>query len=715
MPTRRAFLIGSAAVAGGVAIGYRPVIDYMSELNIVPRREVSLTPYVVIDRNGVTIITPRAEMGQGIHTTLAALVAEELDIALEDVQVSHGPASMVYSNMALGGTQLTGGQTSTQDGFVKMRKAGAAARIMLLEAAAAEFGVDADTLTTRNGMVIGRNNKASYLQLAESAARVKPPTNPPLKPREEWKLLGKPLQRVDMVGKCTGTAKYTIDIDLPDMLYATVRRNPHRGGKMLGFDESKAKGMPGVVQFIPMDNGVIVVATNTWYAFRAVDQIEFDWGETHYPETTGEHRDRTLKAFEQRPYYRPLDRGNVDAVFEDAEIISGEYHVPYLAHATMEPLTATALLKDGMLQIWAGNQWPTKAVDMATRIAGLPASAIKIHTTYMGGGFGRRLELDDVNAAILAAIAIPGRPVRVTYSRAEDFRQDTYRPMASARYRASLSNGGLEALSIDLAAPSLFYSSSQRMQTLMNTKWKPPPKRDVSISMGARNQHYKIDNYRVTAYRVPDLLPVGWWRSVGESQNCFFHDCVIDELAHASDIDPLQMRLSLIEHEPSRNVLNRVAEMSGWGSSLPEGNARGVAYARSSGAATAVVIEISLTEHGIRLVNAFAAADVGIALDKRNIEAQMTGSMLFGLSAAIYGEITVKDSVVEQSNFNDYPLLRMHQAPSFEVSILESGERIYGVGESLTPAAAPALGNAIFAATGKRIRELPFRKVFKFA
>ena len=715
MPTRRAFLIGSVAVAGGMAVGYHFQFDGEPDVGGIETPEGMLTPYVVIDHSGITIITPRAEMGQGIHTSLAALVAEELGVAIEDAKVNHGPASLVYSNKKLSGEQLTGGQTSTQDAFVKMRKAGAAARMMLVEAAAVRLGVDAATLTADNGKVIDRDgNEISYLDLAEDAANITAPADPPLKPREAWTILGKPLQRVDMVQKCTGTAKFAIDLNFPGMLYATVKRNPRLGGKMLGFDKSKAMEMPGVVRVVAIEDGVIVVATNTWHAFRAADKIEFDWGETHYPETTAGHRERITQALDRKSYYRPLDRGNVDAVFESADSIIGEYHVPYLAHAAMEPLNATALLKDGSLEVWAGNQWPTRAVDMGVRLTGLPRSAIKIHTTYMGGGFGRRLELDDVNAAIHAAIALPGRHVRVTYTRAEDFRHDMYRPMASARYRASLSKGKLEALSIDLASPSLRYSSDQRMRTLMNKSWRPPPKRDTFITQGARNQHYKIPNYRVTGYRAPDLLPTGWWRSVGESQNCFFHDCIIDELANELGADPLQMRLSLIEHEPSRNVLESVGEMSGWGSALPEGNARGLAYARSSGAATALVIEISMTERGIRLVNAYAAGDVGIALDKRNIEAQMLGSMLFGLSAAIYGEITVKDSMVEQSNYNDYSLLRMHQVPRFEVRIQESGEKIYGVGESMTPTAAPALGNAIYAATGKRIRELPFSKVFQF-
>jgi isoquinoline 1-oxidoreductase beta subunit len=463
-----------------------------------------------------------------------------------------------------------------------------------------------------------------------------------------------------------------------------------------------------------METGVIVVATNTWYAFQAAEHIEFDWGPTTYPETTAGHREDVERAFSEEPDYRPLDRGNVDAALEDGPIIEGEYSVPYVAHATMEPLNATALLKDGRLDIWAGNQFPTLAVLIGARLTGLPKEAVTVHTPYMGGGFGRRFEMDDVDAAVRAALAMPGRPVRVTYSREEDFTHDTYRPMAAARFRASVGDGKPAALDLDLSAPSLFASGGSRRSELTGEPEPAVPRADVSISMGASRQPYEIENYRVTTYRQKNPLPVGWWRSVGASQNCFFHESIMDELASAAGVDPVMMRLSLLRDAPSRHVLESVAEMSNWGSDLPDGHARGVAYSFFKRLATAAVVEISHSDAGIKLLKAYAAVDVGIALDPRNIEAQVQGALAFGLSSAIFGEITVTDGTVDQTNFHNYPLLRMHQAPSIEVRIQERGKEIRGVGEAATPTAAPALGNAIFAATGKRVRELPFGKVFRF-
>ena len=726
MPTRRQFLIGSAAVAGGFAVGCRPDLTGWwpgAEGTEPPGTE--LTRYVVIDGEGVTIITPRAEMGQGIHTTLAALVAEELDVPFDEIRVEHGPASERYSNELLYGpqanrtgqrpTQATAGQTSIRDAFVKMRKSGAAARTMLLQAAAARLGVDPGTLTTGDGAVVdAEGNVIPYSDLAAAAAEIEPPPDPPLKPRSQWKILGTSLPRVDMRSKCVGSAEFGIDVTPPGLLYATVKRNPRLGGRMLDFDAAKASGMPGVEGIVPMDDGVIVVATNTWHAFRAAEAIEFDWGPAPYPDTDADHRANVERAFDDRPYYRGRNRGDVDSALRDARVIEGSYRVPYLAHAAMEPMNATALLGEGRLDIWAGNQFPTLAVLVGARLTGLAREVVRVHTTYMGGGFGRRFEMDDVEAAVRAAQAFPGRPVRVTYSREEDFGHDTYRPMAAARFRAAVADGRPTALDLHVSAPSLFVSGAARQHRLTGEPHSGFPKADVSITMGAKDQPYRIDNYRVTAYRPTDLLPVGWWRSVGESQNCFFHESIMDELAHAAGADPLAMRLSLLAHRPSRKVLERVAEMSGWGSDLPAGHARGLAYSFSSGAATAQVIEIVHSEAGIELTKAWAAVDVGIALDPRNIEAQVQGGVNFGLSAAIFGEITVADGAVEQTNFHAYPLLRMYQAPEIEVHIHQSGRPIKGVGEASTPTAAPALGNAIFAATGKRIRELPFGRSFRF-
>lgn len=729
MTTRRKFLIGSAAIAGGVVIGYRlDLPERLASLANLEFTPTELTPYVIIDKKGITIITPRAEMGQGIHTTLAALVAEELDVSMKSVRVEHGPASDKYANTLMYGSppyppelqdvpkQSTGGQTSVRDAFVKMRQAGAAARIMLMEAAAARLGVEIETLSTSQGAVVdAAGSRIPYVDLAAAAARFEPLVEPPLKSRKQWTLLGKSLPRVDMVGKCTGTAGYGIDVTQPDLLYATVKRNPRLGGEMLGYDATKASQMPGVEQIIPMDAGVIVVATNTWYAFQAADQIEFDWGPAPYPESTDEHRQRLELELDQDFYFRPRKWGRVESALDGASVIAGQYSVPYLAHSAMEPLNATALLKDGRLDIWAGSQFPDLAQLVGAKLTGLEKDAVRVHTPYLGGGFGRRFEMDDVEAAVRAAQALPGRPVRVTYTREEDFTHDAYRPMATARFRAAVAGGKPTVLDLDLSVPSLFVSGESRRRELTGEPESGIPKSDISMMMGAANQPYKIKNFRVTVYRPDNLLPVGWWRSVGESQNCFFLESIIDELAHSAGVDPLAMRLSLLKHGVSRKVLESVAEMSNWGSDLPEGHARGLAFGLSTGAAVAEVIEISYDGAAVKIHRAYAAVDVGIALDRRNIEAQVQGALLFGLSSAIFGEITVTDGAVEQTNFDAYPLLQIRQAPSIEVRIHTRDKQIRGVGEIATPTAAPALGNAIFQATGKRVRDLPFSKHFRFA
>lgn len=733
MIDRRTFLVGSAVVAGGVAFGYlrngKPDNPLTMGLRV---DEFALTPYIKVDGNGITIITPRAEMGQGVHTTLAAMVAEELDVALADVTIEHGPASEVYSNTlafpppkptrSLTGqvaalirpsppdrsTQLTGGQTSIQDHFVRMRQTGAAARLTLLEAASQSLRVEPESLTTDDGHVIdGNGRKISYVELAPLAARIAPPQDPPLKPRSAWKLLGKSQARIDTVAKCTGSATYSIDLQLPGMLCATVKSSPRLGGLMTDFDASIAERMPGVKKIIALETGVVVVAANTWYAFRAADTIEFDWGPAPYPNSDNEHRQALEDAMGASYDSRPRDDGDVEDALAAAEIIEGHYWVPYLAHATMEPLNAVALLKNGRLDIWAGTQYPTQAAKTGAAIAGIDKSAVNVHTTYMGGGFGRRLETDFIATAVHAAKAMKGTPVKVTWSREEDMSHDVYRPTALARFRATTKNGKPLALDLKVAAPSLLRSYNLREHVA-------EPRKDKFIVLGAWEQPYDIRNFRVSGYDPGRLLPVGWWRSVGESQNSFFLESIMDEMASAIQVDPLAMRLELIEHLPSRKVLEAVAEMSNWGSRMDDGHARGLAFVLSSGAPTAEVIEISSTSAGIKVLKAYAAVDVGVALDPRNIEAQVQSSLVFGLTAAMTGKINLSNGIVQQSNFHDYPLLGLHQMPEIETRILENGERIFGVGESGTPAAAPALGNAIFAATGKRIRELPFGEHVRF-
>ncbi|MEL7025493.1 MAG: molybdopterin cofactor-binding domain-containing protein [Pseudomonadota bacterium] len=739
--TRRTVLLGSAAIAGGVVFGYwqykRPHANPL--LGDLKPGEAALTPYVKLDASGITLIAPRAEMGQGVHTTLATLVAEELDVDLNQISVTHGPASKAYFNSVILeeavpyaptdtsraaerarhftripakflSMQVTGGSTSVVDGFEKMRLAGAAAREALLLAASEALDVSVSSLATGSGSISATDGRTlSYVQLAERASQVELPVAPKLKPRSEWRLLGQSQARVDIPAKSTGAAEFAIDTRLPGMLFATLVRNPHLGAGMRSFNADVAQSMRGVHAIVPLTDGVAVVADNTWRAIKAARTIEFDWARAEYPLTTEGIVEQTLQAFTgASPDSQFRDDGDVDAALAEADVIESEYRVPLLAHATMEPMNATAWCRPDRLDIWAGNQNPTQAVKEGAEVADLDANQVHVHTPYMGGGFGRRNEMDFVRYAVEVACALPGTPINLTWSREEDMTHDQYRPVAIARLRGSVSDNSVEAMDLKLAADSVMASQLGRIGF-------PALGPDSTIVQAAWDQPYAIPNYRVTGYRAQPMLPLTYWRSVGASQNGFFHESMLDELAVAAGRDPLDLRLDLVSDSTSRKVLEAVADLAAWGTDLPEGHARGIAFVMSFGVPVAAVIEVAESQRGIRLVKASIVADVGMALDPRNLEAQLTGGLLFGLTAAIMGEINVADGKIVQSNFHDYPSLRIHEAPSVDVRILENGERIRGIGEPGVPPAAPALANALFSLTGKRIRELPLNEHLRFA
>ena len=734
---RRTFLIGSVAIAGGVAFGVYKVKETPPNPLRSKRGETSLNAFVIINQDGVTLVTPKAEMGQGVQSTWAALIAEELDVDWEQIKIIHGQPAKAYYNSALLGMalpftdyevgsfqnnlrefvgdagkliniQVTGGSTSMRDGYERMRIAGASAREALKQVAAKRLGVSIDTLRTEHGHVLAVDGeKIPYASLAEDAANISTPSLT-LRDPKEWRILGKSMPRLDMLEKVTGTAHYAVDTKLEGMLFASVRLSPKRGD-MLSFDSSEAEGMPGVKHILDLGEGVAVVATNTWLAMQALERIEIAWAKSDLPETSADFFNDIKASFDLEANSVARDDGDADDLHEGIEI-NAEYSVPILAHTTMEPMNATAHLEDGHLTIWSGNQAPGSTQSACAKVAGVPEENVTVHTTLMGGGFGRRGETDFSSIAVKVASMLPGIPVKVTWTREEDMRRDMYRPAVMARYRGIVENGKAILLDAKIAGPSVIQQSSKRAS---GREMSGADREHVS---GAFDQPYSIPNFRISGHLTPTSLPIGYWRSVAASFNGFFFESFVDEMAHAANRDPMAFRIELAadEHAPSMKTLEAAAEMSSWTGKTEAGTGRGVAFSHTFGSSVCQVVEVKETDGLIHVSKVWIACDVGIALDPRNIEAQMTGGCLFGLSAAVMGEITLKNQEVEQVNFPDYDALRMFNAPGFEVKILENNAFIGGVGEPGTPPAAAALSNALFDLTGKRARTLPLSKHFKF-
>ncbi|WP_375258860.1 molybdopterin cofactor-binding domain-containing protein [Citreimonas sp.] len=736
---RRTFLFGSAAIVGGVAFAGWYVTRPAANPLRPAEGETAMNPFVLIGADGITLAAPRAEMGQGTQTTWAALLAEELDVDLADVTVIHGPPAQAYYNTAmmaeglpnkgydasemahnLGSVlghagklldlQVTGGSSAMKDGFERLRILGAATREALKEAAARRLDVDRVALATEAGAVIAPDGtRIPYADLAAEAVGIDPGAVM-LRDPADWRLLGESQPRLDVPAKSTGTATFAIDMRLPDMRFAALRRAPHRGG-MAGYDDRQAARMPGVERIVDVGDGIAVIATNTWLAQQAAGAVQIDWAEAPAGPGTTEAMFAAIEAgFDGGANSTMRDQGDVETLPAGATEISAEYRTPFLAHATMEPMNATAWITPEGLRLWCGNQAPTFIRDACAAEAGLSPEQVEVNTTLMGGGFGRRGELDFSVYATRVAKAVPGTPVQLTWSREEDMTHDFYRPGTIARMRGAVLDGRPVLIDAAVSGPSVSRQALDRW-----TGFAPGGPDKVHVD-GLFNQPYAVPNYRVRGYLADLDVPVGFWRSVGASHNGFYHESFVDELAHAAGADPLQFRMDATydEWEPAWRVLEAVRDMSGWDSARPEGTGRGVAMVYSFGTPVAMVIEVAVQDGAIRLTRAWIAADPGVALDPGIIEAQLTGAMVYGLSAAIGEEITFDGRVAQQRNFPDYEPLRMTQMPQVETRILQVQERLGGIGEVGTPPAAPALANALFDLTGERVRALPLRKRFDF-
>lgn len=737
--TRRAFLLGSAAIAGGVAFGaylYRtPTPNPLAKG--LANGGAAFNPWVKVDANGITLIAPHTDLGQGVRSLQAMLIAEEMDLEPGQFTVETGPPDPSYANSAaisgtlgldprdtsfktraaLGviatlvrsvGLQVTGGSSTTPDSYVKLREAGAMARETLKLAAAKQSGVDVAKLTTRAGnVVLPDGSTLAYTALAAIAAGIEPVRDVALRAPSEWKHLGKPMPRLDVVGKSTGTLDYGIDLHLDKMLHAAVRLCPVHGGKLVSHDASAARKLPGVRDIIEIEGGLAVVADRTWNALRAAAAIECRWGEgSGLADMDGQWRAVT-DAFGNKPDSEARNDGDVDAALAGGPAVKGEYRVPYLAHQPLEPLGALVHVTDARADIWVSSQMPLMARRFAAKAIGLPEADVHLHNQYCGGSFGLRLESDHVRVAAEIGKRMKGTPVKLVYSREEDFTHDFSRPLSASRFAAKSVGGRVEAFDIAVSGPSVLASQLGRSGISL-------PGADTELHAGISNAPYAIPSMRVRTHEVEGLAPTSSWRSVGASGNGFFLESALDEAILATGGDPLAERLRLCNSPHAKAVLEAVGQMSGWGTPLPAGRGRGIALVESFGTPVAEVVEVTDTGQGIRIDKVFVAANVGPVLDPVNIDNLIKGGVVWGLGHAMNCEITYRDGKVEQTNYHMFEGMRMHQCPDIQVQLVDTGKRITGIGEPPVLPAAPALANAIFAATGKRLREMPFNKTVTF-
>jgi len=705
--SRRRFLQAGAAFGGGLIVGWVEAAE-AQETGAVDAGVTAFTPdaFIRIDREGkVTVVSPSIEMGQGTYTSLPMLVAEELDVDMSEVAVAHAPPSdKLYGNPALGGAQITGGSAAIRGFYKPLREAGAAARRMLVRAAATKLGVDPSELTTANGQVIHAKSaqKIGYGALVDEAAKLPVPTTLALKEPSQFRVIGTPAKRLDGPEKVNGTAKFGIDAQLPGMKIAAIAISPVFGGTLSSANARAALAVPGVQQVAKLDDAVAVIADHYWAAKKGLEAAQpvFDGGR-HAQLTTADVVAALAKASERDGAVGKKEGDAAGALASATTKLESTYENPFLAHATMEPINCTVQVSDDGCDIWVGTQVPANAQLAVSKVLGIDRDSVRIHNHLLGGGFGRRLEFDFIVQA--ARVAQQAKvPIKVIWSREEDIQHDMYRP-----YYYDKISGGLDAEGKLVAWKHRIVGSSI-MARFFPAAFKDGL--DSDAVDGAVELPYDIPNFFVDYVREePPGIPTAFWRGVGPTRNAYVVESFIDELASAAKKDPFEFRRELASNNPrARHVIERAAALSNWGTPLTGRKGRGMSVIFAFGTYLAEVAEVSVADSGeVHVDRVVAVVDCGQVINPDTVEAQLQSGIIFGISATLWGEITLKDGRVQQSNFDDYRVLRIDEAPKIEIEIVKSEEAPGGIGEPGTSALAPAVLNAVYAATGVRLRKLP--------
>jgi isoquinoline 1-oxidoreductase beta subunit len=693
---RRRFLQVMALGGGGLLIGCK-FGEKEAGKTFAPNAWVRVAP-----DGAIGIVCPRNEMGQDVYSSLTMLLAEELAVDPRRVTVSHAEVDPAYGNKLLGGAQITGGSTSLRDAWIPLREAGAAARIMLVNAAARQWGVPAGQCRAENGLVVHGDKKLSYGELATDAAKQPAPSGIRLKPVGQFTVIGAPLPRLDGADKARGRSVFGIDVAQPGMLYAALAPCPVLGGKVVSVDASVAEKRPGVRKVVNIGEGVAVVADHYWTAKSALADLKIEWDEGGAARLDTDAIYAALEGAKQSPHFAIVKNvGDASAVLPRATTVEAVYRLQMLAHATLEPQNCVARVgNDGAVDVWASTQYPQGAQAAAARAAGAKPAQVRIHPQFIGGGFGRRLDVDFVPQAVLIAKAVPGKPVKLIWSREDDTTHDFYRPPSLHLLRAAIDGGDVVYFTHTMISPSI----TQRLFGATAVK----DGIDDFMIEGVKNLTYEIPNLMMRTIIQDVGIRVGYWRSVSNANNAWAIESFLDELAHAAKKDPLALRLAMLEKLPrQRAVLERVAHDAGYGATPAKGHAVGLASMECYDTYVAVAAVVSGGGGKVKLEQLCIAADCGIAVHPDQVIAQLEGGVVSGLINALRSKVTVKNGRVEQTNFHDFPIPRINEVPPITVAQLASTEQPGGIGEAGVPLVAPAIGNAIFKLTGQRIRTLP--------